>query len=42
MWAGRGIEERVRNLGGLMMLVGSVEVQVGRMFGSVLLRRVLL
>ena len=39
---GGGIEERVRNLGGLMMLVGGVEVRVGRIFGSVLLGRVLL
>jgi hypothetical protein len=42
VWTGGGIEEGVRNLGGLMMLVGSVEVRVGRIFGSILLRRVLL
>ena len=42
MGTGRGIKEGIRNLGGLMMLIGSVEVRVGRMFGSVLLRRILL
>lgn len=42
VWTGRGIEKGVRYLGGLMMLVGSVEVRVRRMFRSVLLRRVLL